>query len=156
MCKDTIETCVVMLLSSHVINQVYQARIFKFTWKPTVPTTRSSNRTIQLQNWEKKRWESSWKLESLAQMCRRLVVMIITHHLCICRMRSPLSAGEENLPRVGEHTASCWPFITVWALGKVPPSPETSSAGTRILEYSVKGNWLTEKMTVVWIPDRTA
>lgn len=54
MSKDTIETCVVMLLSSHVINQVYHARIFKFTCKPTVPTTRSSNRTIQVQNWGKK------------------------------------------------------------------------------------------------------
>ena len=42
-----------------------------------------------------------------------------------------------------------------WALGKVPPSPETFSAGTKILEYSVKGNWLTEKMAVVWIPERT-
>lgn len=70
-------------------------------------------------------------------------------------MRSLLSAGEGNLPSVGEHTASCWPFITVWAPGKVPPFPETFSAGTKILEYSVKGNWLTEKMAVVWIPDRT-
>ena len=71
-------------------------------------------------------------------------------------MRSLLSAGEETLPSVGEHTASCWPFITVWALGKVPPSPETFSAGTSILDYSVKDNWLTEKMAVIWIPDRTA
>lgn len=71
-------------------------------------------------------------------------------------MRSLLSAGKENLRSVGEYTALWWQFITIRALGKVPPSPETFSAGMRVLEHSVKGNWLTEKIAVVWIPERAA